>query len=150
MLANSLRGELGTFTGPVSTSGSHEPAKCPEPMPASTSTSPCSLLSPSAVEVLEAAPAAGSLVWSQGYPRFTPSTHVLGTGWVCRRDRPASAALAQPRNGVRAESKVLAWCLHKFCFKGLQFFTLQSSQAGGNAKRWLCKLLLPAVWRNWD
>lgn len=61
----------------------------------------------------------------------------------------ASAAPSQPRN--RAEqSEVLTQCLRELCFKGLRFFTSQSSQAGGNAKRWLCKLLLPAAWRNWD
>jgi len=39
-LANSARWKLGSFTGPFSRSGSHEPVKCPEAMPASTSTSP--------------------------------------------------------------------------------------------------------------
>lgn len=72
-------------------------------------------------------------------------------GTIPQHPEPAAgAALAQLRNRVRVQSKVLAWCLPKICFKGLQFFTPQSSQPGSNPKRCLCKLFLPAVWRNWD
>lgn len=67
VLANSVRGELGSFTGPVSRSGTQEPANCPKAMAVSISTSLGSLLSPSAVQVLEAAPAAGTPVWDQGF-----------------------------------------------------------------------------------
>lgn len=86
----------------------------------------------------------GTPVCDLGYPHFTPSTVFQAQGGTAGGTIPqhpepaAGAALAQLRNRVRVQSKVLAWCLHKICFKGLQFFTPQYSQAGSNAKRWLC------------
>lgn len=65
-------------------------------------------------------------------PRFR---HRVGL-WDPQHPEPAAGATpAQPRNRGRTESIVLVQHLHKFCFKGLQFFTLQSSQAGSSAKK---------------
>lgn len=157
VLANTTRWEQGSFTGPVSRSGSHDLVKCLEAMSASTSTSLCFILfilSPLAAEVLKVALIARPCVGS-GYPHLTPSTRVSVTGWVGRRDHLAVSRIScrcntgSTQNQGRVRVQSLVSVSSQVLFKGRQFLTLQSSQAGSSAKRWLY-IFFPAVQRNWD